>query len=522
LRRLVLGFSALTLVILLLSILGGYRAYEYTESVEFCGKLCHSVMEPEHVAFLDSPHARVHCVDCHVGEGPGWYLKAKISGLRQVYQLTANTLSRPIETPLEEMRSAQETCLRCHWPEKSFEDQLLPRTHFAHDQLNTRRSFLILLKTGQRSTNGERRKGIHWHASSGNRVEYVAADARRSKILQVRSVLHEGPSVEYSNPEETSDPAALAGMERRVLDCTDCHNRPGHPFLSPEAAVDEAMERGAIDAAVPFAKTAAVAVLAAAGADLEEGGAAHFEEQLRKIYSERHASVMEEASGAFPALARELDRLHRRNVFPSMKVTWAAYPDHSGHRESAGCLRCHDGKHRTADGKVLSGACDLCHEFAAYAPDGSGLLSLPADASFLHPWKDEKHATLACSTCHTGQGSPYETCTRCHDAEPEAPMAFACSSCHRPMKVEVEANDCLPCHDLSGSKLHATKGHADCTHCHKEHEWRTVDTPDDCTGSCHEGLEKPHHDDGACVPCHDFKGVSSQQALIPGPASREK
>ena len=43
-----------------------YNAFLYSESVSFCGTLCHTVMEPEHAAYLASPHARVSCVDCHV------------------------------------------------------------------------------------------------------------------------------------------------------------------------------------------------------------------------------------------------------------------------------------------------------------------------------------------------------------------------------------------------------------------------------------------------------------------------
>jgi hypothetical protein len=49
-----------------------YQAYHFTESVTFCGELCHSVMEPEYTAYRESPHARVTCAECHVGSGAGW------------------------------------------------------------------------------------------------------------------------------------------------------------------------------------------------------------------------------------------------------------------------------------------------------------------------------------------------------------------------------------------------------------------------------------------------------------------
>src|SRR4030042_595235 len=36
-----------------------YNAFLYSESVPFCGTLCHTVMQPEYMAYLASPHARV-------------------------------------------------------------------------------------------------------------------------------------------------------------------------------------------------------------------------------------------------------------------------------------------------------------------------------------------------------------------------------------------------------------------------------------------------------------------------------
>jgi hypothetical protein len=42
-------------------------------------------MEPEYVAYQESSHERVSCVECHVGSGADWYVKSKLSGLYQVY-----------------------------------------------------------------------------------------------------------------------------------------------------------------------------------------------------------------------------------------------------------------------------------------------------------------------------------------------------------------------------------------------------------------------------------------------------
>jgi O-antigen/teichoic acid export membrane protein len=43
-------FTITTIIVLFLSTLGSFQAFHITESVEFCGKLCHKVMEPEYTA----------------------------------------------------------------------------------------------------------------------------------------------------------------------------------------------------------------------------------------------------------------------------------------------------------------------------------------------------------------------------------------------------------------------------------------------------------------------------------------
>src|SRR6202045_4975201 len=61
-----------------------YRGVEYLDSSNFCGTTCH-VMLPENTAYHVSPHAHVACVDCHIGPGLPWMVRAKLTGLRQGY-----------------------------------------------------------------------------------------------------------------------------------------------------------------------------------------------------------------------------------------------------------------------------------------------------------------------------------------------------------------------------------------------------------------------------------------------------
>ncbi|HXZ39519.1 MAG TPA: NapC/NirT family cytochrome c, partial [Terriglobales bacterium] len=111
-------FFSFTIVFIMMSVVGSYQAYEFTDSVQFCGQLCHSVMNPEFTAYQLSPHARVPCVECHVGAGASWYVRSKLSGARQVIAVTFNTFPRPIPTPVHNLRPAPETCEECHWPRR--------------------------------------------------------------------------------------------------------------------------------------------------------------------------------------------------------------------------------------------------------------------------------------------------------------------------------------------------------------------------------------------------------------------
>ena len=117
-----------------------YKGVEHMDSTQFCGVTCHSVMAPEYTAYTGSPHARVTCVQCHIGPGAGWFVKSKLSGVRQVFAVTFNTHSRPIHSPVKDLRPARETCEQCHWPQKFHGDKFLVRTKYAEDEKKDRKS----------------------------------------------------------------------------------------------------------------------------------------------------------------------------------------------------------------------------------------------------------------------------------------------------------------------------------------------------------------------------------------------
>ena len=84
-RRIMGIFVACSVVFLLVSAVGSYKTYQFTESVQFCGQACHTVMRPELITYEHGPHARVACTECHIGPGATWFVRSKLSGTYQVY-----------------------------------------------------------------------------------------------------------------------------------------------------------------------------------------------------------------------------------------------------------------------------------------------------------------------------------------------------------------------------------------------------------------------------------------------------
>ncbi len=165
-------FIAGTVLLLIISSIGSYEAFHYTESVEFCGKFCHKVMKPEYITYHGSSHERVACVECHVGSGASWYVKSKLSGLYQVYSVLAKKYPQPIPTPIANLRPARETCEECHWPEKFYDHKFSVKHSFLSDEENTERIINMQIKTSTKLVMGELEKGIHQHISPNVRIEY--------------------------------------------------------------------------------------------------------------------------------------------------------------------------------------------------------------------------------------------------------------------------------------------------------------------------------------------------------------
>jgi hypothetical protein len=358
-RGIAFSVLALTIVNVVVVSLASYRGVEYMDSVEFCGQVCHEVMQPEFVAYQDGPHARVTCVDCHIGSGAPWFVRSKLSGTRQVFAVLFDSHERPIPSPVENLRPARDTCEQCHWPEKFHGDMIKTIREYAEDEPNTESVTTLHIHVGGGSERLGLATGIHWHMSVANEVEYVATDATRQVIPYVRLRDSSGRVKEYVVDGFTPD--QIASGERRRMDCMDCHNRPSHPFaLSAERAVDEAMATGEIAAALPFIKREAVAALKHEYAN-QQAAVDAIAARLREFYRKNYLAVYNGERQAVERAVGATQRLYTRNVFPSMRVTWGTYPNNIGHVAFPGCFRCHDEEHKASDGSVIRQDCELCH-----------------------------------------------------------------------------------------------------------------------------------------------------------------
>jgi len=403
-RNAALVFLLASTVFIAVSAVGSYEAFHYSESVEFCGTTCHTVMEPEYTTYQSSPHARVSCAECHVGPGADWYVKSKLSGMYQIYAAAFDKYPRPIPTPIHSLRPAQATCEQCHWPEKAFGAQQAQYRHTMYDEENTEWPISLLIKTGGGDPKTGQEEGIHWHMNIGVRVEYVARDPQRQDIPWVKVTdLRTGRVSVYQSESEPLSEEELAAATPRVMDCMDCHNRPSHIFRSPDWAIDHQLLVGRIAREIPYIKRQAVRAMSQEYENRDEA-LRQIANDLTEYYRAEHREFYAANRVAVDDAIVAVQEAYASNIFPEMQTDWADYPDNIGHFESVGCMRCHNGEHVDEEGIVLTRDCNACHIILS---QGTGERFQMAGAEpglrFDHPEDiDDLWEEMACHECHEG------------------------------------------------------------------------------------------------------------------------
>jgi len=372
-RRTLEYVTVATVLNLLIIGTASYRGVQYMDSTTFCGKTCHTVMDPEYTAYQNSPHSRVDCVECHIGPGAGWFVRSKLSGLRQVFAVTFHTYSRPIPSPVKYLRPARETCEQCHWPQRFTGDKFLVNTSYKEDEKNTPQTDVLLLRVGGRNWQGS--VGIHGHHLADNeRIRYISTDPERQTIPAVYYTDENGKTTEFISRDAKPTKEQLDKGEHRVMDCVDCHNRPTHAFDLPENAVDKQMSNGRISPELPYIRKKAVEVLKV-NYSARDVAQQTIKEELNNFYRSNYPQIYQTRRTLVEQAGQEVANIYLRNIFPDMRVAWGVHPNNLGHNDSPGCFRCHDGSHTSADGQTITNDCSACHNLLAVQEENPKVLT---------------------------------------------------------------------------------------------------------------------------------------------------
>ncbi|HOX38812.1 MAG TPA: NapC/NirT family cytochrome c [Candidatus Brocadiia bacterium] len=343
--------------------LAAYRMDHFMKTPVFCGTACHEVMQPEWTVYQDSPHGNVACVECHIGDTLQGMVAAKVQGTRELVHVFTDRVPRPVPTPVHTLPPSAETCSDCHLGNRDYPDHLVVNRAYLDDRDNTPVFNAVNLKVGSDRKN--KGKGIHWHADPAGRIEYKSAEDRREKIVWVRSVKADGTQAEYRLEDTLNDAGDSWGLELRVMDCYDCHNRAAHQFRTPEEEVTLAMNRGLIAADLPFVYAQSLKLLKRSY-ESSEAMERELPEKLLSYYEHIHPKIHAARKPEIEAAADALKAAYRRNVHHPMRVGWGEHSDHMGHAyRMDGCFRCHNQRMRTADGRNISQDCSLCHDMIA-------------------------------------------------------------------------------------------------------------------------------------------------------------
>ncbi len=399
-----LPYAAIFAVGVILFLIAG-AGWEYTNSSEFCGTACHT-MPPEYISYQQSPHARVKCVECHIGRG---YIATQFGRKAGDAAHILRYIGADYEVPIyvKNMRTSQQICEKCHNPEKYSDTTLHTVKRFDENDNNRETATYLALKTGGGSYKDGLGSGIHWHIE--NKVEYIAVDSPnlRQQIPWVRVTFADTGQTEEFVDITAALPVDFQNTRQiQTMDCMTCHNRIAHPFPNPADALDDMMARGVVSPEIPYIKRNALAVIVRQYPSMEE--AAKAINGLRDYYDENWHNYYTKNTEIVDRAVKALLAAYERMVFPTMDITWDTHPDNAQHKDSAGCFRCHDGKHLNAEQQAIPANCDLCHAAPLQnLPDGS-VPPLPV----LDEFQPESHTDSHWLARHRFNFD--DTCDGCH------------------------------------------------------------------------------------------------------------
>ena len=132
----------------------------------------------------------------------------------------------------------------------------------------------------------------------------------------------------------------------------------------PDRALDQALAEGRISPELPFIKKKGLEVIKTKYPD-RETASVKIASTITEYYKASYPEIYKAHRALVETAAKELQTLYLRNVYPDMNIEWGSYPNNIGHDDFLGCFRCHDDKHKSADGKVITQECEACHAVLA-------------------------------------------------------------------------------------------------------------------------------------------------------------
>ena len=402
--------ATITAAVIGVALLGaaGIAGWEYSNSNAFCAAMCHDVHPEEIAAHKQGAHARVNCVECHMGRNSTLHLMAlKPTHAKELWGMIVG-YERPITSGT--LRPSREACESCHYPAVEHHDSVAVKVQYGTDPQSSESRTKIVLHTGMDAVRSGYTKGIHWHIQ--NEVRFVSPDPQRRDIPWVEVVKADGTKVTYTDAETKLTAEQIAALPARPMACYDCHNEVGHPFTNPATTVDEAIRTGKIDRKLPDTKARAVALI----------------DKLPEITGELKAreakvdALLAEAAGKAATAAEFKPAEQKFNTamreillaasFREKDFSWKSFPNHTGHADTAGCFRCHDGKHFNDKGEVIRLQCTLCHALPEVTREngkGSVASLVPEKAGEKQP---ESHQRANFMRTHADDVAP--ECEACH------------------------------------------------------------------------------------------------------------
>ncbi len=400
----VLPYAILGILTLIVFIAGG-AVWEYTNSSEFCGEACHT-MPPEYTSYLTSPHARVACVECHLGRG---YIAEnftrKAGDAKHIISLAFKQYEFPIEA--HQMRPARDSCEKCHFPEKFSDDSLREIKTYQNDIDNSLVSTFLVLKTGGGSARLGLGRGIHWHIE--NPIYYQSVDHNDQEIPYIRYESSDGTFQEYFDIESDFSAADIVEEELVEMDCITCHNRITHLVPPPDDMIDKMITAGQIQQSIPEIRRIALDVFSRPyeTSQMALNGIAGLQDYYETYYPEYYA----DNESAIQDTINQLQLAYSQSVYPEQKSDWNSHANNIGHDFSPGCFRCHDGQHLNEDNEAIRLECNLCHSIPIVADTADFVTNIEISRG---P-EPENHLNANWITLHRDVFDP--TCENCHTTE---------------------------------------------------------------------------------------------------------